>query len=134
MLILKVDPIVRWAERIDRCTVRGARITQGPFKQFASTCDAAGNSTSLSRKWTCLESQAGVLKQRSSEDAKVRILVSKDLNRRRRRGLGRSKKIPDISREYGSPRARLQVGGKWQRQRSVAAVLLQLAADPVIAQ
>ncbi len=37
MLILKVDPIVRWAERIDRCTVRGARLTQGPFKQFAST-------------------------------------------------------------------------------------------------
>jgi len=37
MLILKVDPMVKWAERIDRCTVRGARTTQGPFKQFAST-------------------------------------------------------------------------------------------------
>jgi hypothetical protein len=37
MLILKVDPMVKWAERIERCTVRGARITQGPFKQFAST-------------------------------------------------------------------------------------------------
>lgn len=72
-------------------------------------CDAAGNSTSLSRKWTCLESQADVLNQRNSEDAQVRILVSKNLNRRRRRGLGRSKKIPDISREYASQRARLQV-------------------------
>ena len=37
MLILKVEPIVKWAERIDRCTVRGARITQGPFNQFANT-------------------------------------------------------------------------------------------------
>jgi len=77
---------------------------------------AGGNSTSLGRKWTCLESQAGALNQRSSEDAKVRILVSKNLNRRRRRGLGRSKKIPDISRQYGSLRARLQVRIQTQPQ------------------
>src|SRR6266849_4428199 len=42
MLILKFEPIVKWAERIDRCTVRGARITQSPFKQFTST---------LRRRW-----------------------------------------------------------------------------------
>ncbi|PYJ70882.1 MAG: hypothetical protein DME75_08450 [Verrucomicrobia bacterium] len=66
-------------------------------------CDAAGNSASLSRKWTCLEPKAGVISQRSSEDAKVRIMVSKNLNRRIKRGLGRSKKIPDISADYGSP-------------------------------
>jgi len=66
-------------------------------------CDAAGNSTSLSREWTCLEPKAGAINQRSSEDAKVRIMVSKTLNRRRKRGLGRSKKIPDISTDYGLP-------------------------------
>jgi hypothetical protein len=38
-MILKFDPIVTWAERPEsiRDTVRGARISQGPFKQFAST-------------------------------------------------------------------------------------------------
>ncbi|HCP90668.1 MAG TPA: hypothetical protein DIT76_01260 [Spartobacteria bacterium] len=37
MIILKVYPIIKWAERINRCTVRGARTSQGSFKQFAST-------------------------------------------------------------------------------------------------
>src|SRR6266511_4049446 len=114
MLIPKFDPIVKWAERIDRCTVRGA----------------AGNSTSLGRKWTCLESQAGALNQRSSEDAKVRIQVSKNLYRRRRRGLGRSKKIPDISR------------GLWLAAFAIASGHADTAtarsfcrpADPVVAQ
>jgi hypothetical protein len=34
-MILKFDPIFKWAERIDGCTVRGARISS--FKQFTST-------------------------------------------------------------------------------------------------
>ncbi|PYL26668.1 MAG: hypothetical protein DMF37_01280 [Verrucomicrobia bacterium] len=42
MLILTFEPIVKWAERIDRCTVRGARITHSPLKQFTST---------LRRRW-----------------------------------------------------------------------------------
>jgi len=36
-MILKFDPIVKWAERINGCTVRGARISQGSFKQFTRT-------------------------------------------------------------------------------------------------
>src|SRR5207302_10447905 len=47
--------------------------------------------------------------QRSSKDAKVRILFSKNLNRRRKRRLGRSKKIPDISARLSRVRPRLQV-------------------------
>ena len=37
MIILKVYPIIKRAERINRCTVRGARTSQSSFKQFAST-------------------------------------------------------------------------------------------------
>src|SRR5204862_2875862 len=60
-------------------------------------CDADENSASRSRKCNCLEPQARALNQRSSEDAKVRIMISKNLNRRRKRRPGRSKRIPDIS-------------------------------------
>jgi hypothetical protein len=62
-------------------------------------CNADENSASRSRKCNCLEPQARALNQRSSEDAKVRIMISKNLNRRRKRRPGRSKKIPDISVE-----------------------------------
>jgi len=37
MIILKVYPIIKWAERINRCTVRGARTLQSSFRQFAGT-------------------------------------------------------------------------------------------------
>src|ERR1043166_7305200 len=37
MIILKVYRIITWAERINRCTVRGARTSQGSFNQFANT-------------------------------------------------------------------------------------------------
>jgi len=33
MLILRFDPINKWAERIEGCTVRSAPIIQSPFKQ-----------------------------------------------------------------------------------------------------
>src|SRR4029077_11949720 len=60
-------------------------------------CDAKGNSASLCRKWTCLKARAGALKQRNSNAATVCSIGSRNLNRRRNRTLGRSKKIPDIS-------------------------------------
>jgi len=37
MLILRLHPIVKWAERIDRCTVRSAPNIQSPLKQFTGT-------------------------------------------------------------------------------------------------
>jgi hypothetical protein len=73
-------------------------------------CDAAGNSASLSRKWTCLEPQNRALNKRIRKDARVRIMVSKNLNRRRKRRLGRSKKIPDISPEIMPPSAVIASG------------------------
>ena len=73
-------------------------------------CDAVGNSASSSRDWTCFERGACALNQRSSQGAKLRTVVSKNLNRRRKRRLGKPNKNPDISRDYGLPRAGLQVG------------------------
>jgi hypothetical protein len=62
-------------------------------------CDAIGNSTSSSRESTSREPRAPVVNQRRSEDAKVRITVSKKLDRRRKRRLGTSNNIPGISTE-----------------------------------
>jgi hypothetical protein len=62
-------------------------------------CDAVGNSASSSREITSLESRAHALNQRCSEDAKVRITISKKLDRRRKRRLGTSNNIPGISAE-----------------------------------
>jgi hypothetical protein len=68
-------------------------------------CDAVGNSAWSSREITSLESQARALNQRSSEDAKVRITISKKLDRRRKRRLGTSNNIPGISAEVWLVRA-----------------------------
>ncbi len=51
-------------------------------------CDAAGNSASSSRKWTRVEPPAAIVSQRSSEDAKPRIIISKNLTRRGKRTPG----------------------------------------------
>src|SRR5204863_7698292 len=85
---------------------------------------------SLSRKYSCLEPQADALNQRTSKDAKVRIIFSKILNRRRKRRLGRSKRIPDISARLSRVRPRLQV----ERMAVVVYVLQILAPDPIIAE
>jgi len=60
-------------------------------------CDANGNSASSCRKWTCLTAHAGALNRRNSDAAIVCSIGSRNLNRRKNRTLGRSKKIPDIS-------------------------------------
>ena len=60
-------------------------------------CDANGNSASVCRKWPCLEPQAGALNQRSSDAPNICGISSRNLNRRRNRTFGISKKIPDIS-------------------------------------
>src|SRR5262245_18150000 len=52
-------------------------------------CDAVGNSAWFSRDCTCLRARADVVNQRSSQGAKLRTVVSKNLNRRRKRRLGR---------------------------------------------
>jgi len=64
-------------------------------------CDAVGNSAWWGRDWTCFERRACALIQRSSQGAKLRTVVSKNLNRRRKRRLGKPHKNPDISRDYG---------------------------------
>src|SRR5260370_27657320 len=58
--------------------------------------EANGNSASC-RKWTCLTAHPGALNQRNSDATIVCSIGSRNLNRRRNRTLGRSKKIPDIS-------------------------------------
>jgi len=71
-------------------------------------CDAVGNSASSSRDWTCLKRRARGLKQRHSQGAKLHTVVSKNLNRRRKRRLGKPNKNPDISAEL------------WRRSRPIA--------------
>src|SRR5207237_363281 len=59
--------------------------------------DADGNSASSYRERTCLEAQTGALNQRNRDAGNFCSICSRNLNRRRNRTLGRSKKIPDIS-------------------------------------
>src|SRR5205814_8630627 len=73
--------------------------------------DADGNSASSYRERTCLEAQTGALNQRNRDAGNSCSICPRNLNRRRNRTLGRSKKIPDISADYGLSRLRLQVGG-----------------------
>ena len=75
-----------------------ARESSRVQSKFSLALCANGNSASSCRKWTCLEARAGALNQRSSEAATMCSIGSRNLNRRRNRTLGRSKKIPDISR------------------------------------
>src|SRR6266498_4784753 len=110
MLILRFGPIVKRAERPEKArdTVRGARIIKSPVNLLQPLCDANGNSASSCRKWTCLKPQAGALNQRNSDAANSCRIASRNLNRRRNRTLGRSKKIPDISRRLWPASVRLQ--------------------------
>src|SRR6266496_4057774 len=78
-----------------RSAARESSRVQSNFLQ--ALCDANGNSASSCRKWTCLKARAGALKQRNSDAAIVCSIGSRNLNRRKNRTLGRSKKIPDIS-------------------------------------
>src|SRR4029453_17759439 len=68
------------------------------FQVPPSRDDADGNSASSYREWTRLKAQAGVLNERYSDATNVCSISSRNLNRCRNRTLGRSKKIPDISR------------------------------------
>src|SRR4030095_16267191 len=76
---------------------------------FQALCDADGSSASSYREWTCLKAQAGALNERNSDAANVCSISSRNLNRCRNRTLGRSKKIPDISRSLWLAYHELQV-------------------------
>src|SRR6266404_3053391 len=97
MIILQVYPIIKWAERINRCTVRGARTSQGSFKQFATTLRRR-------RKRTRLEPPATTVNQRNSENLKSRIIVPKILNRRGSRRPDGQKRFPTSRSDYDSRR------------------------------
>jgi len=79
---------------------RELSIVQSNFLE--TLCDANGNSASSCREQTCLKARAGTLRQRNSDTANVCSIGSRNLNRRRNRTLGRSKKIPDIWRRLWS--------------------------------
>ena len=80
-------------------TPSAARESSRVQSNFLETlCDANGNSASSCRKWTCLKAQAGALNERNSDATNVCSISSRNLSRCRNRTLGRSKKIPDISR------------------------------------
>src|SRR5512132_2961528 len=78
---------------------------------FQALCDAEGNSASSYREWTCLKARAGAFNERNSNAANVCSIGSRNLNRCRNRTLGRSKKIPDISRSLCLLTTTLQVEG-----------------------
>jgi hypothetical protein len=100
MLILNCFPIVKGRSAPKRLgTPSVARdSSRAESNSFQALCDADGNSASSYREWTCLKAQTGALNERNSDAANVCSISSRNLNRRRNRTLGRSKKIPDISR------------------------------------
>src|SRR5260370_4196254 len=99
--------MVKWGGGLNDGRVAGPESLRVHSNNLQALCDAARNSASLSRKYSCLESQAGALNQRSSGDAKARIIFSKNLNRRRKRRLGEPKKAPDIPAAHSPGRPRL---------------------------
>src|SRR5260370_36773340 len=101
--------MVKWGGGLNDGRVAGPESLRVHSNNLQALCDAARNTASLSRKYSCLESQAGALNQRSSGDAKARIIFSKNLNRRRKRPLARPTKIPDMSARSSRVRPRLQV-------------------------
>src|SRR6516165_7272262 len=97
MLILRFSTIVKRASAPKKLGTPSAACDSSRVQSNFLLCDADGNSASVCRKWPCLEPHAGALNQRSSDATNICRIASRNLNRRRNRTFGISKKIPDIS-------------------------------------